>query len=79
MNIHLDHLRQRCHFASQPQADADGLATELAQIYDAWYKCRQEITRLDLVISAHPPTREAVSVSAYVSLILFRVFRRTNS
>jgi len=49
MNIHLEHLRQKCHFASQPEADADGLATELAQIYDAWYKCRQEITRLDLV------------------------------
>lgn len=55
MNIHLEHLRQKCHFASQPEADADGLATELAQIYDAWYKCRQEITRLDLVTSASCP------------------------
>uniref|UniRef100_A0A061SGN7 Senataxin n=1 Tax=Tetraselmis sp. GSL018 TaxID=582737 RepID=A0A061SGN7_9CHLO len=48
------HLGALCHhgqLALQPGADTDRLATEAAQIYDAWYKARQEVVKLNLVIS----------------------------
>ena len=50
-------LRHRGHLAMQStasQEEIDAMAQDLAALYDNWYKARQELVRMELVLSAPP-------------------------
>eukprot|EP00192_Tetraselmis_astigmatica_P002163 CAMPEP_0117691478 /NCGR_PEP_ID=MMETSP0804-20121206/25743_1 /TAXON_ID=1074897 /ORGANISM="Tetraselmis astigmatica, Strain CCMP880" /LENGTH=1048 /DNA_ID=CAMNT_0005504717 /DNA_START=243 /DNA_END=3386 /DNA_ORIENTATION=+ len=66
---HLNLLRHKGHLAMQEGVDVEALAPELAALYDSWYKARQEIVRLSLVLSYMQTNRHTDKLDLELELV----------